>query len=95
MPLTGFNMNFRGETRKVVASYTVIAGPGEFNLSKNKSYKAFPPTDLISEAADEFVYITGINLHDDNLNVIMRAKLAQPIKKREYDELAFRLRYDF
>jgi len=91
----GFSMDFRGETRKVVASYTVIAGPGEFNLSKNKTYKAFPPTQLISEAADEFVYITGINLHDENLNVIMRAKLAQPIKKRDYDEIAFRLRYDF
>ena len=29
------------------------------------------------------MYITGINIHDDNLNVIMRANLAQPIKKKE------------
>ena len=92
---SGYNMNFRGETRKVVASYTIIAGPGEFDLSKNPTYKSFPPTTLTSESADNFVYITGINLHDENLNVIMRAKLAQPIKKRDYDELAFRLRYDF
>jgi hypothetical protein len=92
---TGYSMNFRGETRKSVASYTVIAGSGQFNMSKNPTYKAFPPTQQVSEPADSFVYITGINLHDENLNVIMRGKLAQPVKKRDYDELAFRLRYDF
>jgi hypothetical protein len=90
-----FTMTFRGESRKSVASYTVKAEPSQINLSRNPTYKTFPPTQLASESADDFVYITGINLHDENLNVLMRAKLAQPVKKRAYDEIAFRLRYDF
>ena len=43
----------------------------------------------------KFTYIDGINLHDDNLNVIMRAKLAQPVKKRNSDEILFKIKEDF
>jgi hypothetical protein len=90
-----FEMTFRGEVRKSVANYTVPATAGSVNTSYNPTYKQFPPTQLRSEQADDFVYITGINLHDENLNVIMRAKLAQAVQKREGDEIVFRLRYDF
>jgi hypothetical protein len=47
-----------------------------------------------NETADNFVYITGINIHDDNFNVIMRANLAQPVLKRPDEEFLFRIRYD-
>jgi hypothetical protein len=90
-----FEMTFRGEVRKSVANYTVPATAGSVNTSYNPTYKQFPPTQLRSEQADDFVYITGVNLHDENLNVIMRAKLAQAVQKREGDEIVFRLRYDF
>ena len=53
------------------------------------------PTDSHAETADEFVYLTGIQLHDDNLNVIGRANLAQPIVKRNDDRFTIRLRMDF
>lgn len=92
---TGFEMSFRGEVRKTVASFTIPASAGIANSSFNQTYKSFPPTELRSEQADEFVYIDGINLHDQNLNVVMRARLAQPVQKREGDEIVFRLRYDF
>jgi hypothetical protein len=91
----GFSMSFRGEVRKTVASFTIPASPGILNSSTNQTYKSFPPTQNRSEQADDFTYITGINLHDENLNVIMRARLAQSVQKREGDELVFRLRYDF
>jgi hypothetical protein len=90
-----FEMNFKGEVKRSVANFTVPASPGIANSSFNETYKAFPPTNLRSEQAEDFTYITGINLHDKNLNVVMRAKLAQPVQKREGDELVFRLRYDF
>ena len=44
---------------------------------------------------NEFVYIDAINIHDDNLNVIMKATLSQPIKKRKSDSFMFRLKQDF
>jgi len=91
----GFEVSFRGEVRKSVASFSVPAAPGDANSSFNNTYKAFPPTNLQSEQATDFTYITGINLHDENLNIIMRAKLAQSVQKREGDEILFRLRYDF
>lgn len=90
-----FEMSFKGEVRRSVANFTVPASPGIANSSFNETYKAFPPTNLRSEQSEDFTYITGINLHDKNLNVVMRAKLAQPVQKREGDELVFRLRYDF
>jgi hypothetical protein len=41
------------------------------------------------------VIITGINLHDDNLNVVARAVLAQPIIKRSEDRYLFRIKMDW
>jgi hypothetical protein len=49
------------------------------------------PTDVDSD----FVYVTNINLHDENLNVIAKAQLAQPIVKRYGDRVLFRIRMDF
>jgi hypothetical protein len=91
----GYTISFRGEHRKHVMSVAIPAKPDALNTSRNTSYKRFPPSDLLSEQAEDFVYITGINLHDQNFNVVMRAKLAQAVHKRESDEIVFRLRYDF
>ena len=88
-------MSFRGEMRKTVANFTIPAPPDFANYSYNPTHKEFPPTQLVAEQADSFNYITGINLHDENFNVVMRARLAQSIQKREGDELVFRIRYDF
>ena len=41
------------------------------------------------------VIITGINLHDDNLNVVARAVLAQPVVKRDEDRYLFRMKMDW
>lgn len=90
-----YEMSFRGEMRRTVANISVPADPDAVNLSHNSTYVPFPPTQSTIEQSDNFNYITGINLHDENLNIIMRAKLAQAVQKREGDEIVFRLRYDF
>jgi len=90
-----FELNLKGEQRTNVFIVNAPAPASLINSSSNPSYQAFPVTDFVSEREDRFVYITGINLHDENLNVIMRANLAQPIAKRESDEFLFRLKYDF
>jgi hypothetical protein len=89
-----FSVSFNGSQN--VHTYTIdaICPGGEINSSSNPSYLSFPPTNEQNETADNFVYITGINIHDDNFNVIMRANLAQPVLKRPDEEFLFRIRYD-
>ena len=89
-----FTVSFNGHQN--IHTYTIdaICPGGEINSSSNPSYLSFPPTNEQNETADNFVYITGINIHDDNFNVIMRANLAQPVLKRPDEEFLFRLKYD-
>jgi hypothetical protein len=44
---------------------------------------------------DPFVYISGLNFHDENMNVVAKARLAQPIIKREGDKILFKVALDF
>ena len=48
-----------------------------------------------NETSDSFVFLTGLNFHDENLNVIMKSKFAQPIMKRNADRILFRIKMDF
>ena len=57
--------------------------------------KPLKPTDYDSELAEKFSYLTGMQLHDDNLNVIIRVNFAQPVVKRVEDRLVVRARLDF
>jgi len=88
-------MSFKGEQRTPVMVVNVPCPSGLINSSSNPTYEEFPVTQFVNEREDKFVYITGINLHDENLNVIMRANLAQPIAKRDSDEFMFRIKFDF
>ena len=90
-----FDLNLTGEQRTNVFIVNAQAPSSLINSSSNTSFEPFPVSQNISEREKEFVYITGINLHDENLNVIMRANLAQPVAKRNSDEFVFRLKYDF
>ena len=45
--------------------------------------------------SNNYLYVSGINFHDDNLNVIMKTQLAQPIMKRFSEKLLFKVKYDF
>ena len=90
-----FSTEFNGSQNIHTYTLDAICPAGEINSSSNPSYLSFPPTKQQNETADNFVYITGINIHDDNFNVIMRANLAQPVLKRPDDEILFRLKQDF
>lgn len=89
-----FSVSFNGHQNIHTYAIDAICPAGEINSSSNPSYLSFPPTNEQNETADSFVYITGINIHDDNFNVIMRANLAQPVLKRPDEEFLFRLKYD-
>ena len=90
-----WTVNFEGEHNIHVLEVNIPCPKGTINSSSNPNWKPYAPTSHDTENADQFTYITGINLHDENLNVIARANLAQPTVKRDTDGYLFRMRIDF
>ena len=90
-----FEVNLTGEQNIHVLEVNVPCEAGMVNSSSNPAFQKLKPSDYASETADEFVYITGINFHDENLNVIARTNLAQPVVKRDIDRYKFRVKIDF
>jgi len=98
LPLFGtdsYQVEFLGERKIYTLEIQVPIGSGLINSSSNPTFKKLIPSDYYSEVAKEFVYISGINLHDNNLNVIMKTNLAQPVIKREGDRILVKIRMDF
>jgi hypothetical protein len=91
----GYTIEFRGERNVYVLEFSIPLERNELNVSNNPSYKDLRPTENANETAEKFVYVTGINLHDDNLNVVARANMSQAVVKRDNDRMVVKLRMDF
>ena len=92
---SSFEVSFKG-TQDIFNREILVEAPKNLlNSSSNPTFQKLAPTDNANEIADEFVYITTVLLHDENLNVIGRATLSQPIVKRVTDGITFRLKKDF
>jgi hypothetical protein len=89
-----YTIKFRGEKDLNVLNLNAHIGKYEFNESSNPSYNSIGKAGSDSNQ-NEIVMITGIEYLDDNLNVIMKSNLSQPVSKREFDEIMFRSRIDF
>ena len=89
------DVEFKSENKVNVLETNVFCKAGLVNSSSNPNHVKMPPTSDENEAAEEFVYISTVYLHDDNLNVVAKAKLAQPIVKRSENKFLFRLKVDF
>ena len=90
-----FETTFQGEQSTHVLTINAPCETGMFMSSSNPSFKVLSASLDPNEYDPEFVYITGFNLHDDNLNVIGRSNLAQPLVKRSSDEFLFKFKMDF
>ena len=66
-----------------------------FTSSSNPTFTVIPPSNNANDEELSTLYITTVNIHDDNFNIIMKANLAQPIFKTEEDEFIIRLKEDF
>lgn len=91
----GYRLDFKGEQSTHVTTLHVPCPEEMFISSSNPTYQFLTASNLASDEDNPFVYITGVNIHDDKLNVIMKANLAQPIKKRKTDSFLFRLKQDY
>jgi hypothetical protein len=93
-----YEMKFKGEQQMHTSKYEILAPNGLLNSSSNPTYArvanaisaSLDPTDT-----DKFVYISNINFHDENLNVVAKAQLAQPVLKREGEKILFKIAFDF
>lgn len=90
-----FEIEFRGEQKVPVMEVTVPCGRNVINSSSNPNYQALAPQPDANEFADDFVYVTGVNLHDENFNIVGKATFAQPIIKRQTDTFVVKMKMDF
>jgi hypothetical protein len=90
-----YELSFRGEQHVHVMKIDALAPNNELNSSSNPQFKPIPLTNLPNDPESEFVYVTGINFHDSDFNVVMKSQLAQPIAKRTGDRIMFKVKFDF
>ena len=91
-----FKITFNSSSSINVFELNLPAFEGESNFSRNTSYNEDLRHNESAFNADEsFVYITDINIHDENLNVVAKAKLAKPFAKKSSDNVLFRLKLDY
>lgn len=90
-----FDITLRGERKVHVMEIAIPCPAGMVNSSSNPTFMALTASDDLNETSVGPVIITGLNLHDDNMNVVARVALAQPIIKREEDRYLFRVKMDW
>tara|TARA_R100000808_G_scaffold25097_1_gene61905 strand:+ start:31936 stop:34959 length:3024 start_codon:yes stop_codon:yes gene_type:complete len=90
-----FRLEFEGERNVHVLEVMIPAPAHMFASSSNPTYESLLPSDHVSDENLNFTYITSLNFHDDNFNIIARTNLAQPVIKRDNDKLFFRVKIDF
>jgi hypothetical protein len=90
----GFEISLRGEQSIHSLKLEVIAPQNMLNSSSNPGFQELPASGYAADTDPNFVYITGVNFHDDNLNVVAKTVLAQPIVKRHGDRLLFKIGLD-
>ena len=89
------DMKFKGEQNIHTMIVNIPANEWNFTSSSNATYEAITPTTGTNDSHLNSVYITGVNIHDDNFNIIAKANFAQPIVKTQEDEFIIRLKQDF
>jgi len=92
---SSYSMEMRGERPVHVMQIAVPCPAGQINSSSNPTFQPLTASNVPSETSVGPVIITGINFHDDNLNVVARSQLAQPIVKRSEDRFLFRTKIDW
>jgi len=90
-----WQMEFQGLQNVHVLKFNLLLPPLMSTSSSNPSYMSGSMQNLANEIDEQFVWLSGLYLHDDNLNVITKTNFAQPIIKRTGDKLMFAVKMDF
>lgn len=90
-----FSLTFKGERGVHVLRFDVVARSNTLNSSSNPCYKDVNASGYPTDSDPKYVYVSGINFHDDNYNIVAKAQLAQPALKRHGDRILFRVPIDY
>jgi hypothetical protein len=91
-----FEFEFVSEGHMFVHETNIPIKQGMLNVSHNSTYNKELRLDESAFNSDElFVFITDVNIHDENLNIVAKAKMAHPIPKKNTDNLLIRLKMDY
>jgi len=90
-----YSVTFRGEQHVPLLTTNVKVPAFQINSSSMPSYLPLTASDYANEFGDPIVYITRVNFHDENLNIVARAELAQPVAKRLADKFTIKVKFDF
>lgn len=91
-----FKIEMSAQSNLYVHETNVIINEGLINNSSNDTYNSNLRIDESSFNSEEpFVYISDVNLHDENLNVVAKARLAHPIPKKNTDNILIKLKMDY
>lgn len=93
---SSFNLSFSSESSLYIHQTDVIIPEGQLNKSLNSTYDNKLRMDESAFNSDEpFVFVSDINLHDENFNIVAKAKLTHPIPKKNTDDVLVRLKMDY
>jgi hypothetical protein len=93
-----WTMEFSGEQNVHVLKFNLLLPPLTATSSSNPSFisSSLSPFDSLANETDEqYVWLSGLYVHDDNLNVITKTHFAQPIIKRTGDKIMFVQKIDW
>ncbi len=93
--LNQFQCEFQGIQNVHVLTVNGYARPMQLITSSYAQFQNGELDDLANETDKRYVFISNVLLHDDNLNVIGRTSIAQPVLKRSGDKFVFRIKMDY
>lgn len=90
-----FDVEFSGEQNVHVMGINVFAAANSSFSSSNPTFQPLSPSGYANDPDKEFVYVSNVLFHDDNLNVVAKASLAQPLVKRRGDKYMLKFKFDY
>lgn len=94
--IENFKVDYNAHITSYVNELNIPVDRMNFNVSNNLTHDKDLRHDSNPLNVEEpFVYITNINIHDENYNIIQKANLSRPIPKKESDRFLIRLGMDY
>ena len=90
-----FDVSFSGDKNIHVLEMRVPISAEEAINSSNPTFADLKPTDLPSDEGLGCNFITNMNIHDENLNVIAKVNLSRPIIRKDNDKYVFKFKIDY
>jgi hypothetical protein len=87
-----FNLSFRGQSSIYTLTVDCYSDSLKETESSNNTWSStLKASNLQNDSDKQYTYIGEVLLHDENLNVVARASLGQPVMKRTGDRILFKV----